>query len=80
MYALLEEPVEKVRKVMVYESDIGAYVFLYDTQEDKSCIADLWFETLAEALDHCLQEFNVIQSQWLVINDPEEGEFHDIIR
>lgn len=79
MYALLEERVENVKKIMVYESESGVYVFLYDTQEDKSCVADLWFETLDEAVDHCIQEFNVIQAQWLVINDPKEGEYHDII-
>lgn len=78
MYALLEEQVGEVRKVMVYESESGAYVFLFNTQEDKSCIADLWFETLGDAVEHCLQEFNVKQEQWLVINDPKEGN-HDVI-
>lgn len=72
MYVLLKEPVDKLRKVMVYESE-------YDTQEDKHCFADLWFITLDDAIDHCIQEFNVIQEQWVVINDPKEGEYHDII-
>ncbi|KRF03316.1 hypothetical protein ASG89_22995 [Paenibacillus sp. Soil766] len=79
MYALLEEAVENVKKVMVYESESEVYVFLYDTQEDKTSVADLWFEMLDEAVDHCNQEFNVIQAQWLVINDPKEGEDHEII-
>ncbi|WP_162531863.1 hypothetical protein [Brevibacillus choshinensis] len=41
MYALLKESVDTVRKVMVYESENGVYVFLYDTQEDKSGFAEV---------------------------------------
>lgn len=79
MYALLKEPVDNVRKVMIYESENGVYVFLYDTQEDKSGFADLWFESLDESVDYCIQKYKVIQEQWVVIKDPIEGQNHDII-
>jgi hypothetical protein len=52
---------------------------LYDTQEDKSCYADLWFETIEEALEYCTHELDVEQEQWVVIIDPKEGQYHDII-
>lgn len=79
MYALLKEQVDNAKKVMIYESENGVYVFLYDTQEDKSCYADLWFETIEEALEYCTHELDVEQEQWVVIIDPKEGQYHDII-
>ncbi|MEC0170477.1 hypothetical protein [Paenibacillus graminis] len=79
MYALLKEHVNDVRKLMIYDNENGAYVFLYDTQEDKSGFADLWFESFDEAIDYCNEKYKVIQDQWVVINDPKEGQQHDII-
>lgn len=79
MYALLREPIDNIRKIMIYNSENGVCVFLYDTQENKSGIADLWFETLDEAMVYCNQELKVIKEQWIVIYDPKEGEQHDII-
>jgi len=34
MYALLTETIGKIRKVMIYESKNGVYVFLFDTHEN----------------------------------------------
>lgn len=79
MYALLREPVDNIRKVMIYDSENGVYAFLYDTHENKSGIADLWYEILDEAMAYCNQELKVIEEQWIVINDPKEGEQHDYL-
>ncbi|MGN7761472.1 hypothetical protein ACTJKB_08470 [Paenibacillus sp. 22594] len=80
MYTLLKEKVDNVRKLMIYESENdGVYVFLYDTQEDKSSFADLWFETFDEAVDYCIEKYIVIEDQWVVIKDPKKGQQHDII-
>lgn len=79
MYSLLKEQVDNIKKVMIYESADDVYVFLYDTQENKSCIADFWFETLDEALEYCKEKYNVKQELWIIINDPKEGEHHDIM-
>ena len=45
-------PIDNLNKVMVYDSENGVYVFLFDSQDDKSCFADLWFEDLDEAVDY----------------------------
>ncbi|WP_229696063.1 hypothetical protein [Paenibacillus albidus] len=79
MYALLKEHVDNVRKLMIYDNENGVYVFLYYTQEDKSGFADLWFETIDEAVDYCIEKYKVIQDQWVIIKDPKEGQQHDII-
>ncbi|OKP89667.1 hypothetical protein A3842_04060 [Paenibacillus sp. P3E] len=80
MYTLIKEKVDNVKKLMIYESENdGVYVFLYDTQEDKSSFADLWFETFDEAVDYCIEKYIVIEDQWVVIKDPKEGQQHDII-
>lgn len=39
-YQLLEEPTNSIKKVMLYETSEGVYIFLYDTHEDKPCFAD----------------------------------------
>ncbi|RED75713.1 hypothetical protein [Cohnella phaseoli] len=79
MYALLTEPIGKIRKVMIYESKNGVYVFLFDSHEDKGCYADHWFVEIEDAMDYCMEELNINESQWVCINDPQDGDQHDII-
>ncbi|WP_139995517.1 hypothetical protein [Paenibacillus paridis] len=78
-YLVLEERVNKIKKVMIYETDEEAYVFLYDTHEDKPCFADYWFESVEDAEDYCEAHINVKEKNWLVIDDPKAGCQHDLI-
>lgn len=79
MYALFTEPIGDISKVMTYESKNGIYVFLFETHENKGSNADYWYETLGEAMDFCSEELNLVEEQWVVVNDPKDGEQHDII-
>ncbi|MFC4306607.1 hypothetical protein [Cohnella boryungensis] len=79
MFALLTEPIGKIRKVMIYESKNGVYVFLYDTHENIGCYADHWFKVIEDAMDYCIEELNINEGRWVIINDPKNGEQHDII-
>lgn len=79
-YSIFEKPIDKVKKVMIYESNKGVYVFLYNTDEDKSCFADQWYEIVQEADDYCLEQFNVKEQDWILIDDPKDGCQHDLIR
>ncbi|WP_340003682.1 hypothetical protein MHH52_16735 [Paenibacillus sp. FSL K6-0276] len=68
-----------ISKVMIYESKNGVYVILFETHENKGANADYCYETLGEAMDFCNKELNIVEEQWFVINDPKDGEQHDII-
>ena len=39
-YSILKEPVNNIKKVMIYDMEDGVYVFLYKTDKDVSCFAD----------------------------------------
>ncbi|WP_375103232.1 hypothetical protein ACDZ28_26540 [Paenibacillus sp. RS8] len=79
MYALLKEPIGDINKVMIYDSKHRVYVFLFETHENKGAKADYCYETLGEAMEFCNEELNIVEEQWVVINDPKDGEQHDII-
>jgi ribosomal protein L7/L12 len=55
----------------------GVYLFLYDTVEDAACIADLWFETIADAQADAHERFGLTEQAWTVIADALPGMQHD---
>jgi hypothetical protein len=77
-YVVLPKPTDNVRKLMIYETTDGVYVFLYDTVKDAPCFADMFFETLEEAEEYC-QEYGVEKENWTIVADPLEGCSHDLI-
>ncbi|MCR8630884.1 hypothetical protein [Paenibacillus radicis (ex Xue et al. 2023)] len=79
-YVVLEKPVDSVKKVMIYESNEGVVVFLYNTDEDKSCSADQWYEGIQDASDYCIEQFNINEKDWILIDDPNDGCQHDLIK
>jgi hypothetical protein len=79
-YAILKEPINQVKKVMIYEYDVGVYVFLYDNEEDIPCFADHWYEYVQEAEDYCMEQLNISEDDWVVIGEPQDGNQHDLIQ
>ncbi|MGG2026299.1 hypothetical protein AB1282_11405 [Gottfriedia sp. S16(2024)] len=79
-YAILNNPINKIEKVMVYTfNDDEVYVFLYNTKYDNPSIGDYLFEEIDDAEQFCNNEFGINEGDWLYIDDPVEGEQHDII-
>lgn len=60
-YCILKEPVDEIKKVMIYEMKDGVFVFLYNTDEDAACFADYWFATLKEAEEECSESYGIGQ-------------------
>ena len=65
------------KKAIIYDSPEGVYLFLYDTAEDRSSLADYWFETLADAQTYSNETFGLTERNWEIIADPLPGMQHD---
>lgn len=65
------------KKVMIYDSPDGVYLFFYDTVEDRSGVADQWFETVADAQDYAHQALGLTDEDWEPVPDPLPGAQHD---
>jgi biofilm protein TabA len=65
------------KKAIIYESPDGVYLFLYDTVEDRSGVADQWFESVADAQDYTHQVFGLMEQDWEPLPDPLPGAQHD---
>lgn len=68
-----------VRKVMIYESSEGVFVFSYDCLEDSVSIFDFLHDTLDDAEDFCKAQFNLVSDDWILISDPLPTCQHDFI-
>ena len=68
-----------IKKVMIYQDNEGVYIFQYDTIDDTHCNWDLWFPSIDEAQSFCEKEYFIGEKNWIIIDDPKEGCFHDII-
>lgn len=60
-YSILKEPVNDIKKVMIYEMDDGVYVFLYNTVMDVSGFAHNWYKTLEDAEEVCSENYFIGQ-------------------
>ncbi|WP_042273379.1 hypothetical protein [Faecalimicrobium dakarense] len=78
-YAILKDPVNDIKKVLLYESTDGVDLFMYDTTNDIPCFTDYNFDTLEEVLQICFEEYNIKHSDWININEPMKDCQHDII-
>ena len=68
-YAILKQPIENIFKLMIYDTGEGSYLFLYNTIEDKPCMADYWFDNLTDAETTCFEDYKINNSDWIVINE-----------
>jgi hypothetical protein len=70
---------DATKKLMIYESSDGVYLFGYDCLQDSSSAWDNWYETVEEADDYCKMIYNVDKDDWIAISEPLENCQHDFI-
>ena len=61
---------QRVKRLMICEADGGAYLFVYEQEEDGACAEDQWFDNVADAQDCAAEDFGVRQSDWSQIDGP----------
>lgn len=71
--AKTEHAADGVHRVMIYEVDGGAYLFLYRTLDDGPCDADEWYGTTPEAEEACGNRYGISSVAWQFIAEPLEG-------
>lgn len=79
-YAFVKECNDYIRKVMLYNCIEGCYVFLYDTIDDRPCIADFLEDSIETGEDFCFENYHVEKKDWISSNDPINDCQHDLIR
>lgn len=67
-----------LKRLMIYDSEDGVYLFGYDKDSDSSAIWDNLFENVEYAIE-ASQEYGVNQNNWQEISDPLKNCQHDWI-
>jgi biofilm protein TabA len=70
---------DSIKKVMLYDCSDGVYVFGYDCLQDTSSISDYLQDTVEDAEGFCKEEYNIMSSNWILIDDPLDNCQHDFI-
>ena len=68
-----------IKRLMIYESKEGVYLFGYNTIEDSHSNWDEWYKTIEEAKEECNNRYGIEFMNWTEIPDPMEGCQHDWI-
>lgn len=63
---------ERIKKVMLYETDNGVFLFGYDTVVDCCGMFDERYENAKDAQARCAEEYRVKPEDWIPISDPRE--------
>lgn len=71
--------IDEIRKLMIYQSDEGVFLFGYDCLQDTSAKWDNWYMTVEEAEEYCNDIYNINQDDWIFISDPLNDCQHDFI-
>lgn len=75
----LQNPSDDIVRLMIYKSDEGVYVFVFDDLADNASKSDNLFQDLEEALEFCQENYNADNDSWINIEDPNIGCQHDWI-
>lgn len=78
LIANIKQTDSDVKRLMVYDSEDGVYLFGYNKDSDSSAIWDNWFEKIEYAFE-ASQEYGVDKNDWKEISDPMENCQHDRI-
>ena len=70
---------DETKKLMIYESSEGVYLFGYDSLQDSASSWDNWFEKVEEADKYCKLTYNIDKDDWITISEPLENCQHDFI-
>lgn len=71
--------VDEIRKLLIYQSDEGVYLFGYDCLQDTSSKWDNLFMTLEDAKEYCQDIYEIDRDKWICISEPLENCQHDFI-
>lgn len=78
--ASIKQPKDDAKRVMLYVSGEGVYLFLYTTEYDGPSTGDYWFETVGQAEQSCADDYSIAPTDWQTIPDPLPGCQHDWIQ
>lgn len=78
LIAKIKQKDSDVKRLMIYESKDGVYLFGYDKECDSGSIWDYWFEKIEYAFE-ASKDYDVNQNDWQEIPDPLENCQHDWI-
>lgn len=70
---------DETKKLMIFESLDGVYLFGFDCLQDSSSAWDNWFETVEEADEYCEISYNLDKDDWIQISEPLENCQHDFV-
>jgi len=70
---------DETKKIMLYETEDGTYLFYFDTWVDTASIKDYLYDNVEEVEAVCFAEFGIKPSDWVNINDPQDGCQQDFI-
>jgi hypothetical protein len=78
--AYIKQPKDETKRVMLFDSDDGVYLFLYTSERDCASTGDYCFETVEQAEQACAEDYGITPSDWQTIPEPLPGCQHDWIR
>ena len=61
-----------IKRIMIHDTQNGAYLFTFEIEDDGGCSADEWYETLDIALEAAENRYDVPPGTWKEIPDPPE--------
>ena len=70
---------KELKRLMIYDSEDGVYLFGYNTEIDSDSLWDYWFENIEDAINDCIEDYNISKEDWTEIPDPLEYCQHDWI-
>jgi len=77
--AKIKQPNSEVKRLMIFDSEDGVYLFVYNTHEDSSALCDYWFEKIDDAFESCSEDYGITKQDWNEIPNPLEHCQHDWI-
>ncbi|QIL76528.1 hypothetical protein [Hymenobacter sp. HDW8] len=79
MIAVVRKPVSDTKRIMIYDTGNGVYLFGYNTLNDAGACWDQWHENIQEAIAAALEEYGTLPADWEVISEPLDNCQHDWI-
>jgi len=70
---------DDTKKLMIFESSEGVFLFGYNCIQDDSSIWDSWFRTIDEVEKYCLSNYNIKPTDWIEISNTIDNCQHDFI-
>ena len=77
--ANIKQSDSEIKRLMIYDSDDGVYLYGYDKENDCSALWDYWFESIDDAIGSGYDDYGVERTDWEQISDPMENCQHDWI-